>query len=134
MNIVVLCENDVAEIHADPKYDPLFLGRLPIALGHPTLHRDRTGDGLDHTRELDQKAVAGRFDDAAFVVSDLGVYELAAMGSEAGESVVFVQAHETTVSGYIGGENSREPSFDPLSAQCVLPGGRSVASSRPEIL
>jgi len=30
-------------------------------------------------------------------------------------------SHEAAVSGDIGGENSREPTFDPLSAQCSLP-------------
>ena len=29
-------------------------------------------------------------------------------------------SHEAAVSGDIGGENSREPTFDPLSAQCSL--------------
>ena len=57
---VALLNNDVAEIHTNPECDPLFLWCPGIALDHPLLHGNRAGDGLDHARELDQNAVAGR--------------------------------------------------------------------------
>jgi hypothetical protein len=44
------------------------------------------------------------------------------MVSEPGKSAGLVLAHETRITDDIGGENGREPAFDPLSAQCVLPG------------
>jgi hypothetical protein len=44
------------------------------------------------------------------------------MGSEPCESAGFVLTHEAAISGDIGGENGREPAFDPLCAQCFLPG------------
>ena len=93
----------------------------PHALGHPTLHRNRTGDRLDHARELDQDAIAGRLDNAAPVVSDLGVDEFAAMRSEPRESAGLIRPHQPAVSRDIGGENGREPALDPLSAQGSLP-------------
>src|SRR5204863_6849968 len=79
---VLTLDDDVAQIDADPEYDPrIFRGR-DVAFGHPTLHRNRAGNRLDHTCELDQKAVAGRFDDATLVLGDLGIKEFAPMGLE----------------------------------------------------
>ena len=72
MNVVAL-NNDVAQIDADPEYDPLVFRGREVALGHPALHRDGAGDRLNDARELDQKAIAGRFDDAAPVVGDFGI-------------------------------------------------------------
>ena len=87
-----------------------------IALGHAALHSDRTGDGLNDAWEFDQDAVAGRFDDAAFVFGDLRVDEFAAMRSEPSESAGLVPTHQPRVAGHIGGENGSEPALDPLSA------------------
>src|SRR5207253_2638000 len=60
---IVPLDDDVAEIDAHPEYDPLFLGDAGIALCHTALDHDRTGDGLNNARELDQDAVAGRLYD-----------------------------------------------------------------------
>ena len=130
---VVALDDDVAEVDADPEYDPLFLRGPGIALGHPPLHRDRTGDGLDHARELDQDAVAGRFDDAALVLGDLGIDQFTAMRPEPREGAGLIESHEAAISGHIGGENGREPALDPLSAQMLPPRRRLVENlSRPD--
>lgn len=64
--------------------------------------------------EFDEDAITGCLDDAALVFGNRGVDEFAAMGSEPCESAGFVLTHEAAISGDIGGENSREPEFDPL--------------------
>ena len=53
------------------------------------------------------------------------------MASEARKGAGLVLAHEPAVSGYIGGENGREPAFHPLSPQMLPPGCNF--SSRPAI-
>src|SRR4051794_8039998 len=108
MNVAVL-DDDVAEVDADPEYDPLVFRGRDVAFGHSPLHGDRAGDRLDHTRTLDQDSVAGRFDDSTFVLGDLGVNEFAAVGSEPSEGAGFVLAHEAAITGDIGGENGRKP-------------------------
>src|SRR5215469_3408189 len=130
MDVAVL-DDHIAEIDPDPEYDPLILGRPRIALGHPTLDGDRTGDGLNDAREFDEDAITGCLDDAALVFGNLGVDEFAAMGSEPCESAGFVLTHEAAISGDIGGENGREPALDPLSAQCFLPGRLPNSQSAP---
>jgi hypothetical protein len=42
------------------------------------------------------------------------------MGSEPREGAGFILAHETAVTGDIGGEDSRQPALYPLSAQDIL--------------
>ena len=56
-----------------------------IALEHCPLDLDRASDRIDNSRELGQQPVAGGFDDAAAVLVDLGIDELAAMRLEAFE-------------------------------------------------
>jgi len=118
-NVVVL-DDDVAEIDADTEYDPLILRRCSVPLGHPALHRDRAGDGLNDARELDQDAVTGGLDDAAFVLRDARIDQVAAVASKTGKSPNLVLAHEAAVADDISGEYGREPALDPLSVQNSL--------------
>jgi hypothetical protein len=73
VDVVVLRDDDIAEIDPDTEYDPLFLRCCRVALGHPTLDGDCTGDSLYDAREFNQDAVAGGFDDAALVLGNLWI-------------------------------------------------------------
>ena len=53
-------------------------GDAGVALGHLALHLDRAAHRVDDAGELDEQPVAGGLDDAAAVLGDLGVDELAA--------------------------------------------------------
>src|SRR5437762_3333819 len=119
MDIAIL-DDDVAQIDANPKYNPLFFGYAGIALCHAALHRHRTGDGLYNAWEFDQYAVAGRLDDTALVLGDLGVDQFAAMGSQPRQRPGLVLAHEAAVTGDIGSEDSRKPALYPLPSQDTL--------------
>ena len=52
-------------------------GDIGIALGHPALHLGGAAQRVDDAGELDQQAVAGGLDDAAAVLGDLRVDQLA---------------------------------------------------------
>jgi len=94
---------------------------MRVPLGHRLLHRDRAAHRIDDAGEFHQHAVAGGLDDAALVLGDLRVDQLAAEGLEAREGAGLVLAHEPAVSRNIGREDGREPALDPLSAQMSLP-------------
>ena len=53
-------------------------GISALVLRHRTLDLDRAADGIDDAVELDQQAVAHRAHDAAPVLADLRVDEIAA--------------------------------------------------------
>jgi hypothetical protein len=76
---VAFLNDDVAQIDAHTKHDLLLLRRPQIALSHPSLHGNRASDSLYDARELDQDAVAGGFDDAAFVLGNLWIDEFVAV-------------------------------------------------------
>jgi hypothetical protein len=128
-----ILDDDVAQVDANPEDDPLLFWNRGVALGHPTLHGDRAGDRLNDTRELDQDAVARGLDDAALVLSDLWIDQLATMGSEPRDSANLVLTHEASVADDIGGEYGREPAFDPLFAQGSLPPAAHTSSGRRAI-
>ena len=69
-------------MYANPKLDPLFLGHLSIALGHPALNLNGAPNCIHHTGELDQHTVPGGLHDPTTVLGDLGVNESAAVGRE----------------------------------------------------
>jgi len=120
---VVVLDNDVTEIDADTKYDSLVFRNRDVALGHTMLHCNRAGHGFNDARKLYEDSVPGRFDDAPFVVGDLGIDQFTAMGSEPSAGAGLVLAHQPAVSRDIGREDGCEPAFDPLSAQGSPPRG-----------
>src|SRR6516162_707553 len=111
---VAVLDDDVAEVDADPEGDPFLLRCRGIALDHRSLHGERAGDRLDHARELDQQAVAGRLDDSAVVPGYHWIDQLSAMGVEPRERAFLVLAHQPAVAGDIGREDRRQPALDPL--------------------
>jgi len=108
---VVPIDDDVADIYADTKFDPLLLRHFGIAFDHPVLNVDGTAHGIDDTPELHQHAVAGCLHDPSAMLLNFGIDEGSSVGFQLGQSALFVGAHETAVSSDIGGEDRCEPSF-----------------------
>src|SRR4029077_10413216 len=77
---IVAVDDDVADVDADAKVEPLVGGNTRVALGHAALHFNRAAHCIDHAREFHQQAVPGRLDDAAVMFGDLGVYQLPPVG------------------------------------------------------
>jgi hypothetical protein len=76
---VVAVDDDVTEIDPDSEPDPVVLGHTGFAIDHRPLHLGGAADRVDDAREFRQHPVAGRLDDAAGMLADLRVDELAAM-------------------------------------------------------
>jgi hypothetical protein len=58
---------------------------------------------IDDARELSQQPVAGRLDDAAGMLADLRIDELAAMRLEEFVRAFLVRAHQARITRHIGG-------------------------------
>src|SRR5207253_717890 len=61
---VVVVDDDVADMNADTKLDPLAIGHIDIAACHFTLYFDRAAHRVDGACKLHQHAIAGGLDDA----------------------------------------------------------------------
>jgi len=106
---------------ADAVGDALVLGRLGVAVYHCALDLDGAFDRIDHTREFDERPVAGQLDDAAAVLFYLRVDELAAMRLQAVERPFLVRAHQPRVARHIGGKDRGETALDGLFHGLPLP-------------
>ena len=104
---VAAVDDDVADIDADAVFDALVVGDAGVARGHGTLQVDGAAHGIDDTGEFDQHAVAGGLDDAAAVLRDLGIDQLAPVRLHLRERAFLVGAHQPTIAGDIGRKNGR---------------------------
>src|SRR5580700_9916583 len=100
---VIAVDDDVTEVDPDPEPDPAVLGHRGLAIDHRPLQLGGTADRVDDAREFHQYPVAGRLDDAAGMLADLRIDELAAMRLEAFVRAFLVRAHQTRVARHIGG-------------------------------
>src|SRR4029453_3457243 len=64
---VVAINNDVANVDADTKVDPLFGGHTGIAFGHAPLNIDGASYRINYTGKLQQQAIASSLYDSAAV-------------------------------------------------------------------
>ncbi|HEX6091758.1 MAG TPA: hypothetical protein VFZ07_00310 [Dongiaceae bacterium] len=73
---------------------------------------DGTAHGIHDTGELDQRAVAGGFDDASVVALDGGIGKFAAVRLEGRQSALFVQADKPRIADHVSREDSCETALD----------------------
>jgi hypothetical protein len=105
---VAVLGDHVAEIDADPKPDAPFVLQLGLAVEHAALDLGGAAHGIDNARKFGQQPVAGGFDDAAVVLSDLRVDQLPAVRLEAFERALLIRPHQARIACHIGGEDRSE--------------------------
>jgi hypothetical protein len=106
---VVVLDDHVAEIDADAQFDAVVRLDTRVSLGHRLLHLDRATHRIDDAGKLHQRAVAGGLDDAARVLGDFRIEELAAQRLEAFERAFLVRSHQPRIPRHIGSEDRGEP-------------------------
>jgi len=85
-----------------------IFGDSSIAVGHRALQLDRAADRINDTGKFDQQSVAGGLDEAAAMLLELRIDELAVKGFEAVERTLLIRSHQTRVACHIGGEDRGE--------------------------
>src|SRR5579883_2134250 len=102
----------IADMNADPEFNPPVLGEPGIALGHAVLHFDRAAHGVNGAAKLDDGAVAGALHDAAVVNGDGGVDQIASERPQPGENAFFISAGQPRIADNVGHQNRRQfPGF-----------------------
>jgi hypothetical protein len=74
-----------------------------VAFRHQRLHRDRSLDGPDDARKLQQKTVAGVFHQPAAMIEDDRV-DRGSMGLEGGVRTLLVGPHHSRVAGDVSAD------------------------------
>ena len=111
-NVVVL-DDDVALVNADPKFHAPLRGDRLVALGEFALHPGGASQGIEDALEFHEHAVAGGLDDAPSVFGDTRIDNLAPHRPERRQRAFFVRADQPRVAGNIGGQDSRQPPLHP---------------------
>ena len=117
-NVAVL-DDDVALVDADAEVDALVGRDAFVAFRHRALHLDRTAHRADDAGEFDQQPVAHRLDDAALMLLDPGVAEIAPDRAQGRERALLVPAHQKRIAGDIDRNDCRETALDPLHAHLL---------------
>jgi hypothetical protein len=99
-------DNNVAEIDPDAEADPLVFGNVALAIEHAALHLGGAAHRIHYARELSEQPVASRLHNAAAMLADFWIDQLAPMRLEALKGALLVRAHQTRIARHVGGENS----------------------------
>ena len=105
---VVALDDHIAEIDADAQFDAALRPDPGVPLGHRLLHLDRAAHRIDDAGKLHEHAVAGGLDDAAVVLGDFRIDELAAQRFQTFECPLLIRPHQPRIAGHIGGEDRSE--------------------------
>ena len=70
---IIVFDDDITDVNANAKFDPLALRHIDILLGHGALNFDGAAYGIYDAPELNESAVPGILDDAPVMISDFGI-------------------------------------------------------------
>jgi len=122
---VAVLDDDVAHIDADAKLDAAVGRHAGVAPGHLVLDIDGAAQCVDDTAELDEQPVAGGLDEAAAVLGDFRIEEIATQRFEAFEGAAFISADQPRIARHIGREDRRKTAG-------LAHGSSPIAKRRPD--
>ena len=99
-------------MNSDAELDALVRRHRRVAPAHAALHFHGAPDSIHGTREFDENAVAGPLHDAAAVLGDVVIEELAPKGVDARQRAFFVGAHQPAIAGNVACKDRRQPAFE----------------------
>ena len=114
---IVVVDDDIADMDANPEFNPDILRDVGVLRGHGTLDFDRAAGGIDGTGEFHQHAVTGGLDDAATMGSYGGINKCFSGRLEPGQGAFLVGTHEAAISGDIRRQHRRQSPFYPFAGQ-----------------
>ena len=110
--IAVALLDDVAEMDADPKHNPLIFGGPDIPFGHRVLQRNRAAHRFDDASEFDQRPVAGALKNPSVLARDDGIDQVGAQRAQSRKSAIFVVARHPAKADNVRRQNRND--FAPL--------------------
>jgi hypothetical protein len=119
---IIVCDDNITEVNADAKFDPLVLRHIGISFCHAALDVVGTSHGVDHAGELNESAVPGVLDDTSVMLSDFGIEKRLSESFQSRQRAFFVDPHQTARAHDIRRQNSRQSPLYVLAAQDAPPG------------
>jgi hypothetical protein len=87
---IIVLDDNITDVNADAKFDPLDLRYIDILLGHAALNFVGTSHGIDHAGELGNSAVPGILDDTSVMLSDFGIEKCSSKRFQSRQRAFFV--------------------------------------------
>ena len=115
-------DNNITDVNADAKFDPLVLRHIGILFGHAALDFVGTSHGVDHAGELNNSAVPGILDDTSVMLSDFGIEKRLSKSFQLRQRAFFVDPYQAARARDIRRQNSRQSPLYVLAAQDAPPG------------
>jgi hypothetical protein len=103
---IVVVNNNIADVNADAKLDPIVLGRTYILLGHAALNFDGASRCVDGTGKLDHHSIASCLDDVSAMLSDFGIEKGFSERLEMSKRAFLVGTHQAAITSDIRRQNS----------------------------
>ena len=119
---IIVCDDNITDVNADAKFDPLVLRHIGILFCHAALDFVGTSHGVDHAGELNESAVPGILDDASVMFSDFGIEKRLSESFQLRQRAFFVDPYQAARARDIRRQNSRQSPLYVLAAQDAPPG------------
>ena len=118
---IVLFDNNITDVNADAKFDPLVLRHIDILFGHAALNFVGAAYGIDDAGELNESAVPGILDDASVMISDFGIKKRLSQSFQLRQRAFFVDPYQAARARDIRRQNSCQSPLYVLAAQDAPP-------------
>jgi hypothetical protein len=105
---IIVCDDDIANVNADSKFDPFVVWHVGILLCHAALDFVGTSHSVDHAGEFDKSAVPCILDDASTMISDLGIKKRLSKRPQSRQRAFFIEPYQATRAHDIRRQNGRQ--------------------------
>jgi hypothetical protein len=131
---IVVFNDNITDVNADAKFNPLDLRYIDIVFGHAALNFDRAAYGIYDAAELDESAVPGILDDAPAMIRDLWIKKRLSKSFQLRQRAFFVDPYQAARARDIRRQNSRQSPLYVLAAQDAPPGLGEIECSYSTIV
>jgi hypothetical protein len=119
---IIVFDDNITDVNADAKFDPLVLRHIGILLCHAALDFVGTAYGVDHAGELNERAVPGILDDPSAMIGDFGIKKRLSKSFQLRQRAFFVDPYQAARARDIRRQNSRQSPLYMVAAQDAPPG------------
>jgi hypothetical protein len=117
--IAVGLRHHVADVDADPEFDPFVRVDAGVQRDHAALDIQGAASRVDNAAELDQQTIAHGFENPTAIRGDGGVNPVCAQFGEAARGPVFVKPGQTREANDVGGKDRSQLTVDPFRRHSI---------------
>ncbi len=114
--------DNITDVNADSKFNPLDLRYIDIVFGHAALNFDRAAYGIYDTAKLNEGVVPCILDDTSVMLSDFRIEKRLSKSFQLRQRAFFVDPYQAARARDIRRQNSRQSPLYVLAAQDAPPG------------